>query len=168
MKFSNSCQSFHNTGLLKNSQVQLTNSAQLDIDPLMHVCTLLILFWQCYKHGSERERTCAVKYSATFLICFVLGIFKIFMSSFHLLGQIYTTEHVNFWKNAHFLILSSAEQVKNRCEEAKIRFKDHFSNRLYFRSITMNKNNTQKILISPFSTICVSVALQQVSLLTFF
>lgn len=48
--------SFHNIMLLKKSQVQLTNSAQLDIDPLMNVCTLLILFWQCYKHGSERER----------------------------------------------------------------------------------------------------------------
>lgn len=34
----------------------VTNSAQLDIDPVMNVCTLLILFWQCYKHGRERAR----------------------------------------------------------------------------------------------------------------
>lgn len=56
MKSSNSCQSFHNAVSLKKSQVQLTNSAQLDIDPLMNACTLLILFWQSYKYGSKRER----------------------------------------------------------------------------------------------------------------
>lgn len=56
MKFSNSCQSFHNIVLLKKSQVQLNNSAQLDIDLLMNMCTLLILFWQCYKRGSKQVR----------------------------------------------------------------------------------------------------------------
>ena len=30
-----------------------TNSAQLDIDPLMNTC---IPLWQCYKCGSERGR----------------------------------------------------------------------------------------------------------------
>lgn len=119
----------------KKSQVQLTTSVQLDIDPLMNACTLLILLWQCYKHGiereRERERICAVKYSATFLVCFVLGIFKLLISSFHPLGDICTTEHVNFWKNTHFLMLTSSEIVISRCEQAKIRFKDCFSNRLY-------------------------------------
>lgn len=88
MKSNNSCQSFHNIVILKKSQVQLTKSAQLDIDPLMNVCTLLILFWQSYKYGSkrERERKSAVKYSPIFLICFVCGVFKILISSFHPLG----------------------------------------------------------------------------------
>lgn len=102
----------------------------------------------------ERERKCAAKHSAIFLICFVCGVFKILISSFHPL------EHVNFWKNAQFLVLSSADYIKNRYIEAKIRFKDHFNNRLYFRSIIyiIYKNNAQKILVSLFLTTCVSVS----------
>lgn len=138
----------------------------------MNVCTLLILFWQSYKYGSkekERERKSALKYSPIFLICFVCGIFKTLIPSFHPLGWM-TMEHVNLWKNAQFLKFSSADYIKNRYEEAKIRFKDNFNNRLYFRSIIyiIYKNNALKVLVILFLTICVSVVLFQGSLLIFF
>lgn len=66
MRSSNSCQSFHTVVIFKKSQVQLTHSAQLDIDPLMNACTLLILFWQSYKYGSKRERERKKKCSKIF------------------------------------------------------------------------------------------------------
>lgn len=128
----------------------------------MNVCTLLILFWQHYKRGRERER--GNVFSKIFssisdlsCTCYHKDINFIFPPS----GKnIYTMKHVDFWgkKYPHFKTLSAAKCVIHGCEEAKIRCEDYFPNRFYCRFIAMNKNNAQKILISPVLAICVCSA----------